>query len=473
MNTEINDKLTLFFEKTKLEDITLSEIKNYFKDITITNDYGSLVHAAVHYQYNSDKVLKFIKILFENGIDPNYKGNATGYTYLHLALYGYTDANGEDHSYSTDFIKKLIKLGKENNLFVNIKDNDGDTIIHTALASEIYTGNIIELITELGAEFNLKEKDNEGHNIYEALLQYKKEAISNSSWYNHLIKEEDLIKTRVEIGSYTKEEIENEIKKITKNLNDILTDLTYNKLIITKEKILAEKNNLETILKIKSLLTKESESELWTSNYQNKIEKVLNQELKRILKKPRNDQFKELMTIITYFKIPYLEELVINAQAEYNKLIETLKTDIKSCKNLAEIEKISLKLEQLSEESIINNLENLIQETKEEYLSKIAEIESLKQELETFTQNANQDNIDYKILSKENLTNLINDYQRKITEIKEEILTNYQNQLANILNSIIGDTRFEKETLWNLIKTEVSTTEKEHKIKTKGQIKNA
>ena len=196
MKTDINKRIINFFKKD-IEDITIERIKQSFSNIHVTNDYGGLLHAAVHNKFSEKKVLKFMEVLLDNGIDVNLQGKSTGYSFIHLALYGYTDKNG-DHSYSTDFIKNLILLAKKYNFDVNIKDNDKDSLIHTALASEVYEGSTIQLIEALGNEYDVLCKDGNGRNIYEALLEYKEEAKnSNKKWYDRLLNEEEEIKLLV------------------------------------------------------------------------------------------------------------------------------------------------------------------------------------------------------------------------------------------------------------------------------------
>ena len=199
METDINIKVNNFLKKNGLNVITKENIKKYFKNINATNRYGGLLHAAVQNKFPEDKTLKFIDTLLQCGVDVNLKGASTGYSFIHLALYGYTK-NGEDYSYSTEFIINLITLARKYNFDVNIKDNDGDSLIHTALASETYTGDTSVLIDTLGDEYNLQCKDNNGNNIYEALIAYKKEAEQdkNKIWYDRLSKEEKIIKSYVE-----------------------------------------------------------------------------------------------------------------------------------------------------------------------------------------------------------------------------------------------------------------------------------
>ena len=125
METDINIKVNNFFKKNGLNVITKENIKKYFKNINATNRYGGLLHAPVQNKFPEDKTLKFIDTLLQCGVDVNLKGASTGYSFIHLALYGYTK-NGEDYSYSTEFIINLITLAKKYHFDVNIKDNDGE-----------------------------------------------------------------------------------------------------------------------------------------------------------------------------------------------------------------------------------------------------------------------------------------------------------------------------------------------------------
>lgn len=177
--------------------------------------------------------------MLQCGIDVNLKGRSTGYSFIHLALYGYTK-NGKDYSYSTEFIIKLITLARKYNFDVNIKDNDGDSLIHTALASETYTGDTSVLIDTLGDEYNLQCKDNNGNNIYEALIAYKKEAEQdkNKIWYDRLSKEEKIIKSYVEKN--------NEVAKedVQTSEENLVQEETDNQDIQRIEEVIEDKDQL-------------------------------------------------------------------------------------------------------------------------------------------------------------------------------------------------------------------------------------
>ena len=122
-----------------------------------------------------------------------------------MALYGYTDEKLEkDFSYSQDFIVKLIKIAKKYGLDVNARDNDGDSIVHTAIASEVYVGSILPILDALGDDFDINCQDNNGNSLNKAFYLYKKEAEkTNKRWFNRLEKEESKLMIRLEFKSLT------------------------------------------------------------------------------------------------------------------------------------------------------------------------------------------------------------------------------------------------------------------------------
>ena len=200
MLTKLNEAVENFFQLTG-KDFNYEEIqKNFDFDGKDENEYGNLLHAALHQHFDEEKVLKFIKLLLENGYDVNYKGKSTGYNFIQLMLYGYTDDEREDYSYSQEFILKLISLAKKYNLDVNTKDNDGDSIVHTAIASEVYEGEIIPILDALGENFDLQCKDNKGNDLKSAFDLYKSLAKEeNLNWYSRLEREEKALKNRLKV----------------------------------------------------------------------------------------------------------------------------------------------------------------------------------------------------------------------------------------------------------------------------------
>lgn len=178
---------------------TSKEIKIKKSGINEKNEYGNFLHAIINYEYPQDTKLIIIEKLLKTGIDINHKAESTGYTFLHLALYGYTDDSGIDHSYSTEFILQLIKLAKKYGFDWNNRDHDDETVIMSSLASEVYTGSIIELLKEVPIS-----------NPLEFVISYKKylnESKSNANWNKHLENEKN------EIIEFVLDKLLNELKE--------------------------------------------------------------------------------------------------------------------------------------------------------------------------------------------------------------------------------------------------------------------
>ena len=78
MQTDLNISVDEFFSQYPVSEIDIHNIKKHFPNLQVENDYGSLLHAAVHHQYPGDKVLAFMKCLLEHGVDVNTRGKGTG-----------------------------------------------------------------------------------------------------------------------------------------------------------------------------------------------------------------------------------------------------------------------------------------------------------------------------------------------------------------------------------------------------------
>ena len=429
MKTNINEKMSNFFKEHKLDEITKENIKKYFNDINKINEYGGLLHAAVQNKFPEDKVLKFIDILLQCGVDVNLKGKSTGYSFIHLALYGYTE-NGEDYSYSTEFINKLISLAKKYNFNVNIKDNDGDSIIHTALASEVYTGDTAVLIDALGDKYDLQCEDNNGNNIYEALIGYKQEAsqTKNKIWYDRLSQEREKIKSYIEKNNETvkeniqtteetiedtkeiqtiEEDIEDEdqilivdleeekiqkeeskenqlnniikqenidyetINQLKTRIEAMLLNITIEFLLLNYATILNDKNKLNTYLESKDLSIREKSSI-----------KLLSKKLDLLIKKTINNYIVESKTIKNADR---LKDMLIafNYEDELQLLNEIIKEsseeisidDINECKTLRDMNSLKAEIENIQNEDI---KKTLLKELNKKEILFIEQIESIK-----------------------------------------------------------------------------------------------
>ena len=429
MKTNINEKMSNFFKEHKLDEITKENIKKYFNDINKINEYGGLLHAAVQNKFPEDKVLKFIDILLQCGVDVNLKGKSTGYSFIHLALYGYTE-NGEDYSYSTEFINKLISLAKKYNFNVNIKDNDGDSIIHTALASEVYTGDTAVLIDALGDKYDLQCEDNNGNNIYEALIGYKQEAsqTKNKIWYDRLSQEREKIKSYIEKNNETvkeniqtteetiedtkeiqtiEEDIEDEdqilivdleeekiqkeeskenqlnniikqenidyetINQLKTRIEAMLLNITIEFLLLNYATILNDKNKLNTYLENNDLSIREKSSIILLSN-----------KLDLLLKETINNYIIENQTIENVDRLKAML-IAFNYEDELQLLNEIIKEsseeisidDINECKTLRDMNSLKAEIENIQNEDI---KKTLLKELNKKEILFIEQIESIK-----------------------------------------------------------------------------------------------
>ena len=353
MRTDINLKVNDFLRGIELNGITKENIKKNFKDINATNQFGGLLHAAIYYKFSEDKALKFIDILLQCGIDVNLKGASTGYSFIHLALYGYTK-NGEDYSYSTEFIIKLITLAKKYNFDVNIKDNDGDSLIHTALASEIYTGDTAVLIDTLGDKYDLQCKDNNGNNIYEALIKYKKEAEKdkNKIWYDRLSKEEKIIKSYVEKN--------NEVAK-----EDVQTSEEN---LVQEETDNQDIQRIEEVIEDKDQLTKTSLEADDNIQIEETEDSQLNDMSQQENKRDNEETFNHLKTnieaLLPNITIEYLLEDYMTVLNYKNMLSTYLNKQNLNIKEKSSIRLLANKLDLLLKE-IINNYLNVIIESQD------------------------------------------------------------------------------------------------------------
>ncbi len=229
----LQETLTKYLEKTSLENITIESILSTFKDVNVQDEDTNLYlsHALVNMKYEEDKVCKMLQILFENGLDPNKKGFAE-YTFLHIALYGAETEKKETLPYPLSFFERVIPLAKKYGFDVNSKDEDGDTLIHTAIYSEDYFDRIEPLIRLLGKNFDLSQKNKQKETILDSLNTSIEEATNtkNKSWLQQLKKEQKLISSIIKA---TEDQIViiPEYKKKNVTISDYLDINAFKKLI--------------------------------------------------------------------------------------------------------------------------------------------------------------------------------------------------------------------------------------------------
>ena len=439
METDINIKVNTFFEKYKLNEITPENVKKHFKNIKEINDYGGLLHAAVQNKFPEDKVLKFIDTLLQCDVDVNLKGEVTGYSFIHLAIYGYTE-NEEDYSYSTEFIIKLISLAKKYSFDVNIKDNDNDSIIHTALASETYTGDTSILINTLGDEYDILCKDNNERNIYEALLEYKKEAErdKNKTWYDRLVREEDEISrlVRRKLESLDKSKRIEQVDNLKLELEELLSNANIDYVLLNYQSILNNKKDITSYIEEDiSLKDKESLIKLRTK-LDKLLKEIINNYLKLIKENPNYKDINNLIKVLTI--LGYEEELqaLNNIKSQYDELIQNINKKINNIKTINEIEPVKKDIdgindkERLIEE--INKKEELFLKKIEELKNNISIINAIKELKIIEVSTKKLENIDYSNMTLEDILSLTNETSIEIENSKQNILENIKEKLQQL-----------------------------------------
>lgn len=488
MKTDLNTNLENYLKETETINITAESIKKYFKDINVENEYGGLLQAVVHNLYPEEKVLKFIKEALKAGINVNLKGERTGYSFIHLALYGYTK-DDEDYSYSTEFIVKIIELAKKYGLDVQIKDNDSDSIVHTAIASEVYTGSTIDIINALGKDYDLSCKDCLNNNIYEALLQYKKEAKndSNEKWYKRLEKEEQEIQRLVETSQYSLEEIEQEIKKIHKQIEGLVGNTNLNYLNNNYQSILEMPKKIALYTEKKNLITQkedDSSSKVW-EEYLRLVNKSITIEIEKAAKNPSFEIIDKILTLVQAFKFNDLEEKIQEIRNNYINRINILKENINTASTLSALESISKEVAVIADEDIVKSLQELIKSRNIEFRKLIEVIEKLKTNLE-FTntwlskeskgyKKQELSKIDYSTIELNTLNSLREELVILIEKNKKLINGIIVKKCSALLNSVneLGNTDiFNREELLETVMNTINNETPKQKVKVNRKNKN-
>ena len=152
----------------------IQKIKGTFGSINYTDeDNQSILHILVDNLYDEDKCFLAIKSLLQNGLSPNLEADYN-YNFIQTALYA---------GYSEAFILNIIKEALKFNLNVNHVDSDKDTIMHTAIYSDNYMGEIEKIYDLLcSSGFDCTKVCSEGRNLLEAMIfqkQYSKEQIED------------------------------------------------------------------------------------------------------------------------------------------------------------------------------------------------------------------------------------------------------------------------------------------------------
>lgn len=163
LNNNIRELLSKMTDDT---NSNLRKIRKVFGSLEYTDeDNQSLLHILVDDKYDETKCFLAIKSLLQIGLNPNLEDDFN-YNFIQTALYA---------GYSEEFILSIITEALKYNLNVNHVDSDKDTIMHTAIYSDDYLGEvegIYELLCANG--FDSTKVCSEGRNLIEA-MRYQKQ----------------------------------------------------------------------------------------------------------------------------------------------------------------------------------------------------------------------------------------------------------------------------------------------------------
>ena len=144
----------------------LKQIKKIFGNLQYTDiTKQSILHILVSELHDEEKCFWMIKTLLDLGFNPNLEDEYK-FNFVQTAI---------QTGYSEEFILKIIKEGLKHNLDVNHTECDNDTIIHTALYSDSYNGNvdkIYELLCMNGFDSTIRDYDN--RDVMEAMFHVNK-----------------------------------------------------------------------------------------------------------------------------------------------------------------------------------------------------------------------------------------------------------------------------------------------------------
>ncbi|MCI8588760.1 MAG: hypothetical protein HFG40_03830 [Bacilli bacterium] len=357
------EKLSKFLTDTKLEEITLEEIKKIFPNIEERDEETELYlsHCLVDQKYDEDKVIKLLEILFGNGLDPNQKGYG-GYTFITQALYG-AEQEEETLDYPLSFFERIIPLAKKYGYDVNIKDEDGDTLIHSAIYSEDYYESIEPLIYLLGENFDITTKNNAKESITDALNNSIKAAVEqkNEKWLNQLINERESIRKMVESKKG---------QKISQLIEESSTDDHCFKIEST-----IKSDNLETEKQNQLLQKAKDKEEITTTR------KAIETRIQALSLNSSLEECKEIERLIQNSILPKEEKKEYKTQVtamigkiNYQQFLEQLKREMNNIQTIVDIEVCLKKIPNIQDEEFRNSTIERLNE----------EIEKARQEEEKF-----------------------------------------------------------------------------------------
>ena len=175
-----SEVLDIFFKKV-YKDITLENFRALLPEGKDIYDYGDLCHKALSNGYDFDKVTCFISDLILEGYNMKFKNGENKYTFLQdfllfidydnfyfLRQHSHCSSRSLPGNNYTNGVIKLFDFYK-NQVNINIKDKDGNSIIHTLITNCKYKGTIIPILLILSEKFDFDCKNNQNMGIIETL----------------------------------------------------------------------------------------------------------------------------------------------------------------------------------------------------------------------------------------------------------------------------------------------------------------
>lgn len=433
--TKLNVTVDSFFKKYASKSIDRNIVKENFS-LDACNDYGNLLHAIVNYDYDETLVLELVEILLEMGIDPNYKGKSTGFTFLHLALYGKTTETGQDISFSEDFLVKLIGLARKYNFDVNTTDKDNETVLEAAIASEVYKGSIIKIFNALGyTEVSKKVKS-----TYE---KYLEESKADKAWHKRLLDEKYFF---VDSFDNLPEQIGKSLEINLSKFESLVSQITVEVLEKDYQEILELIKVSEEL--IGRLIKAKAEYIPYTKRLEagrTVIKKSLSSSVTALKAKPSEIDIKRLEKLVTAFGFFDLASSLKVISDNYFAYCKELIDRANSLKTVSECD---IFLEEMKDNVIVEEAVDIARELMNKLTSLIADLREMINKQETIVAVAYADknisiaNYDYNEMTKEELELALEQEENKIAEIYEyakEFVVTLLDGVVDVLKPLIAN----------------------------------
>lgn len=411
---DIEKKLEEFFQKYTITQINCDTIKKEFPDIHIQSESKyTLLHFVADNNYDTNKAIAMVNSLLELKINPNITDTYGGYSFIHLALYS---------NYPFAFFKGILPTAIKYQFNVNLKDKDGDSIIHSAIYSEDYFDEISPLFDLLGSNFDIHTINNQKENIIDALNNALKQAKEedNIKWQKQLEKEKEKIsnlleKQNAESGSST-EKLDGKEKEEQKKYQEFLNDFKV------------RLSNISSITEISELLE--------LSN------NIKEEELR-----------KEIVTELE-------EKRKAEEQKKYQEFLNDFKTRLSNISSIAEISELLKLSDKIKEEVVKEDVVKKLNERKEKYeslinnaqesfhrLLQLKELRGISNKTVRNTIQQIQDKHHQNKITLENISDVIKEMDTTINSQIDNIVSSTANTIQKSLEDL---EKFEKITNRNL-----------------------